>query len=394
MRKITFWITLFLVFNLPWENSITIPAVGSLARLLGFVAAGFWLLTILTEGQFRKPNLFHAFVLLFFIWSIASIIWSKEIKGTNFRMKTYLQIFLLLLILWEVLRKPGDLEAGLQAYVLGAYGSIASSIYNYINGTNAVNYQVRYSATGVNAVDLSLILVLGIPLAWHLYQQADIRKNRLLKFLNIAYIPLSIFSILLTAARTSLFAIIPALVYILWPKKLDISRFIFIFILLVISLVVIQTLLPSEIKDRLGTTFTSISTSDIGGRVNIWRETIAVFNRHPFLGNGSGTLSATIGTLAHNTYLSVLAETGLIGFFMFICILAIVINQAIRLPKGYSGLWLSVFFVWVVGVLSLSWEAVKPTWVFFSFVMIEGAALHDQFRAEMLQSSSSETQKG
>jgi len=393
MRKITYWLTLVLIFIVPWEDSLSITAIGSLTRLTGLVVAGCWFLTILTEGRFRKPHLFHAFVLFFFLWNIVSYMWSIDIDRTFERIKTYLQIFLLMLIIWELFKEPADLIAGLQAYILGAYVCIASSIGNYLSGTIAENYEVRYSATGVNAVDLSLLLLLGIPLAWHLFLLANRKKNRILKIINFAYIPFAIFTVLLTASRTSLFAVVPAIIFILWPKRFNIGRFILISIFLGVSIMIIGVILPAGIIERLATTSTSISSADFGGRVNLWKEAITLFIGHPLVGSGAGILFTTIGSEAHQTFLSILAETGLIGFLLFTCILAIVVNQAAGLPKGYSGLWFSVFFIWVIGVLSLTWEAMKPTWLFMSFVIIEAAALQDQFRSENLKSKAPETKK-
>jgi len=393
MRKITYWLTLVLIFIVPWEDSLSITAIGSLTRLTGLVVAGCWFLTILTEGRFRKPHLFHAFVLFFFLWNIVSYMWSIDIDRTFERIKTYLQIFLLMLIIWELFKEPADLIAGLQAYILGAYVCIASSIGNYLSGTIAENYEVRYSATGVNAVDLSLLLLLGIPLAWHLFLLANRKKNRILKIINFAYIPFAIFTVLLTASRTSLFAVVPAIIFILWPKRFNIGRFILISIFLGVSIMIIRVILPAGIIERLATTSTSISSADFGGRVNLWKEAITLFIGHPLVGSGAGILFTTIGSEAHQTFLSILAETGLIGFLLFTCILAIVVNQAAGLPKGYSGLWFSVFFIWVIGVLSLTWEAMKPTWLFMSFVIIEAAALQDQFRSENLKSKAPETKK-
>lgn len=103
MRKITFWLSLILIFIIPWEDSLSITSVGSLTRLIGLVAAGFWFMTILTEGQFRKPHLFHAFVLFFILWNVFGYIWSMDAERTLERIKTYGQIFILMLILWEFL---------------------------------------------------------------------------------------------------------------------------------------------------------------------------------------------------------------------------------------------------------------------------------------------------
>ena len=395
MRKIAFWLSLVMIFTIPWEDIILIGGTNltSLSKVIGYIVAGFWGLTILSEGRIRKFHLFHAFVLLFILWNVLSYIWSANTDGTIFQIKTYGQIFLLILIVWELYKKPADLTAGLQAYVLGSYVCIGSSIYNYINDIGAVKYEVRYSATGVNAVDLALLLSISIPIAWHLLLQADRKQNRFLKIINIAYIPLAIFAILLTGSRTSLFALIPAIIYIARPKRLDIGQFIIIAVFLIASLFVILSIIPQAVIDRLATTASSISSEDIGGRVNIWRDALAVFSQHPFIGVGTGTHNYTIGGSAHNTYLSVLAESGLIGLFLFFFILALVLNQAARLFKEYAGLWFSVFFVWAIGVLSLSWEVKKVTWLILSFVILEGAALQEYYLAEKLKSKVSETEK-
>ena len=87
MRKLTYLSTLVLIFTLPWEDSISIPGLGSLTRLMGFVVAGFWLGTILVEGKFRKPSLFHVLVLLFFLWNFVTVFWSSDIENTLPRLK-------------------------------------------------------------------------------------------------------------------------------------------------------------------------------------------------------------------------------------------------------------------------------------------------------------------
>jgi hypothetical protein len=383
-----------MIFIIPWEDSLDIAAIGSIAKLMGLIVAGFWILTILSEGQMRKPHIFHAFVLLFFLWNIVSFLWSIDIIRTQKRIVTYAQMFVLILIIWELYRKPSDLISGLQAYVLGSYVCIASLISNYQRGVIAVKWQVRYSATGINAVDLSILLLLGLPLAWHLFLLIDGKKHPFLKIINITYIPLAIFSVFLTGSRTSLIAIIPAMVFILLPKGFKISRYIMVFIFLAISLIIIRSLLPAAIIERLSTLLSSIGSFDLGGRTYLWKEAIATFMEHPFFGSGAGTLPTVIGAWAHQTFLSILAETGLIGFLLFIGILFIVVNQAIRLLEKYSGLWFSIFYTWVIGVLSLSWETKKVTWLFLSFVIIEAISLQEHYRAEKLKSITTETEKG
>ena len=372
MRKITYWLAVILIFIVPWEDSLSVSTLGSLARVMGLVVAVFWVATILLEGRFRKPHLFHVLVLLFFLWNFVSLFWSLDIESTIQRIKTYSQIFLLMLIFWEVFQKPDNLMAGLQAYIYGAYVLIASTIYNYINGNVAVAYEGRYSATGVNAVDLTMILMMGLPIAMQLFFAAgQENKGRILKLINLAYIPSSIFAIILTGSRTSLIAIIPFGIYLFATQQIKFDRKILVFGILLISLLALLPFIPQTVITRLGTVGASIEAGDLGGRGDLWREGIAAFTKHPILGVGGGAINYAIGAAVHNTFISVATETGLIGFVLFLSILGLVVYKVSRLPRRTSELWLAIFMTWAIGVLSLSWEFRKVTWIILGFAIIE-----------------------
>ena len=372
MRKITYWLAVILIFIVPWEDSLSVSTLGSLARVMGLVVAVFWVATILLEGRFRKPHLFHVLVLLFFLWNFVSLFWSLDIESTIQRIKTYSQIFLLMLIFWEVFQKPDNLMAGLQAYIYGAYVLIASTIYNYINGNVAVAYEGRYSATGVNAVDLTMILMMGLPIAMQLFFAAG-QKNKggILKLINLAYIPSSIFAIILTGSRTSLIAIIPFGIYLFATQQIKFDRKILVFGILLISLLALLPFIPQTVITRLGTVGASIEAGDLGGRGDLWREGITAFAQHPILGVGGGAINYAIGAAVHNTFISVATETGLIGFALFLSILGLVVYKVSRLPRRTSELWLAIFMTWAIGVLSLSWEFRKVTWIILGFAIIE-----------------------
>ncbi len=381
MRRITHGLAVLLIFMIPWEDSVSVAALGSLARIMGLFVAVFWVATTLIEGRFRKPGLFHVLVLLFFLWNFVSLFWSADTDSTIQRMKTYSQIFLLMLIFWDVFQKPESLMAGLQAYIFGAYVAITSTIYNYTQGDLAVAYQGRYSASGVNAVDLALILLLGLPIAMYLFFEAQqSKKGILLKLIYLAYIPLAIFAVILTGSRTSLLAVIPFIIYFIGTQQIKFDRKLMVFGIVFISLLALLPFIPQSVTTRLGTLGASIEAADLGGRVKLWGAAIIALSSHPFLGLGSGTMRSVIGTVAHNTFVSVVAETGFIGFVLFFAILTLVFFQAMNIPNGKSGLWVTIFLMWVIGVSSLSWEFRKPTWLFLSFIVIEGSFTYEQLR--------------
>jgi O-antigen ligase len=388
MRKITYWLTLVLIFIIPWEDSISVSDLGSLARLMGFAVAGFWVIVILLEGRFRRPHLFHAFILMFILWNAISVFWSPFTADTLQRVKTYIQIFLLMLIVWEMFQKPSDLTAGLQAYILGAFVAIASTIYNYLTGNVSVVYEGRYSASGVNAVDLALILILGLPIALELFFEAGKDgRSSIWKWINLAYIPLALFAILLTGSRTSLIAAVPFGLFIVLSSKITPRQKMVTFVSLLVTALVLLPFVPSALLDRLGTIGSSIGSKDLGGRVQLWLEAIDVFSRHPLTGIGGGALDPTIGSAAHNTFVSVLAETGSIGFILFLIILVTVFVHAMYIPNGNAGLWIAIFFTWAIGVCSISWEVKKLTWLLLNLIVIQGSftyeQLHGQARAQI-----------
>ncbi len=375
MRTVAFLLSLAVVFTIPWEDAITVGELGALTRIIGMLAAAVWVGSTLLAGRFRKLHPFHMAVFLFILWNSASFFWSLGTEETVRHIGTYIQLALFVWILWDLCTTPEALRAVLQAYILGAYVTIGSTIANYLGGRGISPYEEgRYTGAGLNAVDLALILVLGLPVAYYLATSVNNgTKDRILKWLNFGYLPLSFFAIMLSGSRMALFAIGPVIVYVLWAaKRLKFSFRILVFALLVGALLALLTYVPQATLDRLATTGHSIATLDLGGRINLWRGAMAAFLDHPLLGVGSGALNmpTLLGAIAHNTFISVLAELGPIGLLFFGFVLAIVVHQAINQPKWLPGLWLTILTVWGIGASTLTWEYRKQTWLFLSLVVI------------------------
>lgn len=371
MRKITFWLSLVLIFVMPWENIVEIDGLGTLSRAIGLMVAVLWLATVAITGRFRGLHPFHAAVFLFVLWKVASVFWSVSVDVTVGSLQTYLQLFFLVLILWDLYTTQEALTAGLQTYVLGAYVSVASIVKNQVTGNTAL-YE-RFSATGFQVDDIGVILALGIPVAWYLATSERYKKSLYaLKLLNYAYVPIALLGIALTGTRTALVAAMPALLYGMGTlNRIRIAGRVAIFVALVAALFVVQSYVPQSSFDRLSTTGESISDNDLNGRVNIWRYGVATFMEHPLIGIGSGAFrSAEERKVAHNTYLSILVEEGIVGFIIFGAILAVAFAQVVRQPKWEARFWLTVLVVWALGAFTLTWEPRKQTWLFLSMAVI------------------------
>lgn len=372
MRTVAFWLSLILIFIIPWENVVFFGGLGTLSKATGLLVAAFWVVTVVITGRFRKPHPFLLAVYLFVLWNTVSVFWSVDIERTVSSVLTFFQLAGLVWILWDLYTTPAALKAGLQAYVLGACASIGSLLANYFAGIQ--RSYLRYSATGFNQNDLALILALGIPVAWHLaISGSNSRKTALLRLVNYAYVPAAILAILLTASRGAVVAALPAFLFVLGSlSRLKLFSRVLICTALVGALFVLQPLVPQSSFQRLGTIGTQFAEADLGGRVFRWREGIAGFSEHPLLGSGSGAFRAAVesGHSAHNSYLSVLVEVGMIGFVLLVIILAIVVYPTMHQPKWASRFWLTVLLVLAIGNFVLDWVMRKQTWLLLSLAVV------------------------
>jgi len=80
--------------------------------------------------------------------------------------------------------------------------------------------------------------------------------------------------------------------------------------------------------------------------------------------------------VAHNAFVSVTVELGLIGLAIFLGVVALAAAAALAQPRWELRLWLAVLATWSVGALALTWENRKPTWLFFSLIVVGAGLRH------------------
>jgi O-antigen ligase len=369
MRTAALWLSLAFIFILPVENAVSIPGLGRISKAVGLCLLGIWVLTVLT-GRFRKPFTVHAAMLLFVLWNGLTVYWSLNVDKTVESFLTYLQLLGMAFIIWDIYVTPAALKSGLQAYVLGAAVAAVSTIYNGMHGVEY--YSQRYAGAGFQVNDIALILAMGIPLSWYLTLNENNGKRRFwLNLINYVYIPLAFLAIVMTGSRAGLIATFPGFIFIFISlSRLGFFQRILLLILVIGSLFAVKPFFPEASVGRLANTTSVITHGDLNGRLEIWREGLQLFYKHPFLGVGSGAFasSTTIGKAGHNLAVSMLAETGIIGFVLFSILMAMIIYHALRQPKWSRLLWLSVLLAWAMAAFTHNWEHRKQTWVFLSLV--------------------------
>jgi O-antigen ligase len=360
-----------MIFTLPVEGILVVPGLGRVSQAVGLFVVALWGLTVVTTGRIRPPHLFHVAFLLFVIWNAATVLWSVDVELSLTRLLTWVQLMGLAFVLWDVYTTRTAVRYGLQAYVLGAGVSIVSSVQNYLLGIDQ-GYQ-RYAATGSHSDGYAIILVLGIPMACYLAGwKGRSRTDRALKLFNYAYVPAALLGIALAGTRTALIALVPGLLFGLWSlTRLQTRARILVVLALAAGAFVLQPLTPMRSVERLGTTGEELTEGDLNGRLILWREGFVAFSSRPFVGVGTGAFASAIpaGKVAHNSFLSVLVETGVVGLIAFGSLLWIVARQALDQSQWDARFWVSALLALAIGASALTFEHKKHTWLLLTLAV-------------------------
>lgn len=389
MRRLAYWLTLTLIFTIPFKEIFVLSDVGSVSRILGLLASLVWLGAVLQRGYIRRPSIFHLAAFIFILWNTISILWSVSPDNSVERSFTYLRIGIFIWFIWDLLDNETTVWHAGQAYVLGTWITAGSLFLNFLNNVEAYDSaNGRFAATGFNTNETGLLLALGLPLAWYLavldpLGRFHINTNKplsplgsamygLLRCLNYLYVPLALFSILLTASRGSLIAATPVLLLILvtFGRTPLFVRMILIAGIIPIAMS-LATLVPQQNLERLGTASEEFAASDLNGRVTVWRDGFEVFENNFIKGVGTGSFRTAIDTnkAPHNVFVALGVDIGLIGLVLFIFVLLIVFSAVWR-QSGYERtMWLVLLVTWFLGSMVGNWEYENVTWLFFCLIV-------------------------
>jgi len=377
MKKLSFWLSLLLVFTIPWEAVIEHPVLGTITRIIGFALAVSWTLYVLFSGHVRKPEFFHIALCAFVALNAASILWSTDADRTITHILTWAQLLVMSFIFWDLYTTRTQILAALQMYVLGCYVVFGCTVINYIGGQSF--YSGRFSAEGTSPDDLAVILALGVSAAAYLaaFRPAD-RIVMPLRILNCTYIVAALSGIVLSGTRTALIVAFPGILFsiALWAQSKRSARITVAAVLIALT-VVLFPLVPESSMNRLGTTRTELQTGDLNGRVELWKEGLQSFKRHPLLGVGSNMFRSVNSEykVAHNSFLSVLVELGMGGFLLFVLIVGNAALHALSQPRREMWLWMCILVSWGIGASALTWEYQKATWLLLSLIVASAAAM-------------------
>lgn len=161
----------------------------------------------------------------------------------------------------------------------------------------------------------SFAICLGIVIA------IDSRSTKKILFI-LSGLFLAMSCLLLSQSRGALFSLVVSLAIfglLLFPKFPWKN---FTFIALIFSLIVLLAPLRDNLLNRILSYFSETDWSS--GRLEIYNNLIFSWTKSPIIGNGFRTtelLNFNSGVAAHNIYLQMLVELGIIGFILFMALM-------------------------------------------------------------------------
>jgi O-antigen ligase len=138
---------------------------------------------------------------------------------------------------------------------------------------------------------------------------------------------------------------------------------------------------PETVVQRLATTKGDVEEGRLGGRLKIWVAGGKAFAKQPLLGYGtSGFKTAitpflpTTPQVAHNSFLSLLVEQGMLGFLLYALMIGSVFRAVLGLPQMERRFGLVLLATLMVVMLPLTWEDRKPVWFVMAALLALAAA--------------------
>ncbi len=163
--------------------------------------------------------------------------------------------------------------------------------------------RIQYVGIFSDPNDLGLLFVTALPMAFFLSG----RGGFLRRIFWLAGAGLLLYGIYLTNSRGALLAVLVVAGVYVWHRRGMLTAG----VLSSVGLVVMQ-LLSSRMQEL------DADEESASGRVDAWYEGLHMFTSHPVFGVGAGNFTDYNYLTAHNSFVLVLAETGFVGFTLWL----------------------------------------------------------------------------
>jgi O-antigen ligase len=339
-------------FSLPLEGVFAVEGVFTLSKAL----LGLFLLSLLF--QIRRPKIawFSALVLTWLLiprlrisvlavalmfWACLSYFWSAEPAATWDKLQALAQQLVgALAIAFFIMARPKTIQPLLFSYSLGASIAAFQGIANYLR-----NPLSRTTIIGAaDAADFAAVVLLGSLVAVGLWLTT---KSPWVRWYSLLCFALCAVAVVLSGTRSAWVAILATLALVILPR-LGWRRFLSLSV--AVGLVGLALFQLPAVNQFLTFRITSATEDGGAGRAAIWTVGWHLAQQNLIFGHGLGTFTVlfgqgvaaesdlesidtyyiTDGRGAHNIYLELVSEVGLIGLGIFLAWMWVLLQVSLR----------------------------------------------------------------
>lgn len=299
---------LLLVLIRPQDYPAMIDSVGlPLQPIMLITAAGFWLLS--PRKHFDAPQ--YPLLLMFFGVMLVSHVFNGWIGGAIEQVGKFAPVVLAFAVFANGLDRRSRVLKIMATFALCAAVLAVHGIEQRQTGLGWTGVEmsqgtrIQYVGIFNDPNDLGLLFVACIPMAAYLSSRGGLLGLRRLFWLVITGV--LVYGVYLTDSRGALLALLAVMGVHVWQRK-----GVFVAGALGAMAVAVLLALPSRFSEI------DAEEESAQGRIESWYEGLQMFQGHPVFGVGPDMYTDYNPLTAHNSFVLILAETGIIGYTLWL----------------------------------------------------------------------------
>lgn len=299
---------LVLVLIRPQDYPAFLESPGLPWQPIALVLAGvFWLLS--TRKSFAAPQylLLPCFLLVLMLSKVANG-WTG---GALVQLTKFAPVVMAFVLLANAANTRARVVALMAVFAVCAGVLALHGIEQEQTGIGwtgvGMSQETRIQYVGIfnDPNDLGMLFVTCLPMSLYLSTRGGLLGLRRLFWLAVAGVLL--YGIYLTNSRGTMLALAAVLAIWLWQRRGLATA-----AMMGAATLAVMMALPSRMQDL------DVSEASAAGRVESWYEGMHMFFSRPLLGIGADGYSDMYNLTAHNSFVLVLAETGIVGFTIWL----------------------------------------------------------------------------
>ena len=335
-------ILLILVFIRPFISSLAFPYANLVYSVFLLFFIMLWI--ALKGVNLRNIQLLKFPIILLFLSLIISVGFSINRQNSLYELYNYASVIPLFFIAGSL--KDADRRGLVRAILISGLVISILALYQYFFGLkNTLNFLVKNKTVDPFAVNylqtnrvffpfitpniLAGYLAMLVPLSF-------INKDRL-----FFIVPFSL-ALFVTGSIGGWLSVFWGLaIYFYLNGKMDKRRISFLCVIFVLTAIIFFLRSVTQ-KQHMQPMFS------LAARLTYWQDTLGIILRHPLTGIGIGNFDLMDSRYAHNSYLQLCAETGILGLISFVWLIAAVIKNSLKNTNSYRNALLSAVAVFLI----------------------------------------------